>query len=77
MAKAKKHQFKEGQRVRIKPDSELPESLRCGVDVEEFAEYLGTSGKASVVMVQVEKAYRQGKFDDGLRECSPRMIEPA
>ena len=59
--------MKTGQRVRLKPNTDegWPEEFGVILGEEENGTY----------MVEVDRRYRTGKFDDGLREVLSEDIE--
>ena len=60
--------FMRGQKVKLKADAEEGWP-------EEFGTVDGKSGKTTYI-VTVDKKYRQGGADDGLREVSLDQLEP-
>lgn len=57
--------FKEGQRVRLLPFE---------IEPEQFGTVLGIEG-TDVILVEIDKQYRDNLWDDGFREVPVEQVE--
>lgn len=69
--------FKEGQRVRLKPDPDEGWDEEFGTILEDQGDFPGVSPAQILWGVEVDEKYRVDELDDGIREVAESDLEEA